>query len=347
MKRKRIFISLCILILIIITAIILALESWSRTPHGRLDYRAAVILKFIGLFENKELQRTPEKYRKVRNSGLRMVAGTPVEVAGVRNMTLPGPAAPIPVRIYTPKGSAPPYPVVLYYHGGGFVMGNLDTHDNLCRALAGTTPAVVISVDYRLAPENRFPAAVDDAYAALAWASRNAALFRGDAERIAVAGDSAGGNLAAVISQLARDRKGPAIAAQVLIYPTLDMAHLNTESYEFFKEGYLLTRKGIDWFLDQYVPNRGDRMNPMASPILARDLRRLPSAIVVTAQFDVLRDEGETYARKLKEAGVAVTLVRYKGMIHGFLVVDRWFPQAREATRRISSELHRIFYPSR
>jgi acetyl esterase len=244
--------------------------------------------------------------------------GEPVPVAAVADRAVPGPGGDLPVRVYTPEGE-PPFPIVVFFHGGGWVVGTLDTYDPLCRALAAAVPAVVVSVDYRLAPEHRWPAAVEDAYAATLWASRHAAELGGAQHRLAVAGDSAGGNLAAVVALGARDRGGPAIAFQLLVYPALDAAG-DTGSWREYADGFYLTAAGMRWYWDHYLGG-ADGAAPDASPRRAAFLGGLPPALVVTADHDVLRDEGEAYAARLREAGVAADVRRVEGVVHGFF---RW-----------------------
>jgi acetyl esterase len=244
--------------------------------------------------------------------------GPAAPVAAVGDRVVPGPAGELPVRVYTPEGE-PPFPIVVWFHGGGWVVGTLDTYDPLCRALAAAVPAVVVSVGYRLAPEHPWPAAVEDAYAATLWASRNAAGLGGAQDRLAVAGDSAGGNLAAVVALGARDRGGPAIAFQLLVYPALDAA-ADTASWRDHAEGFQLTAAGMRWYWDHYLGGADGRA-PDASPLRAAFLSGLPPALVIVAEHDVLRDEGEAYAARLAGAGVAATATRYPGMVHGFF---RW-----------------------
>jgi acetyl esterase len=244
--------------------------------------------------------------------------GPPAAVAAVADRLVPGPAGELPVRVYTPEGS-PPFPIVVFFHGGGWVVGTLDTYDPLCRALAAATPAVVVSVGYRLAPEHRWPAAVEDAYAATEWASRNAAALGGAQHRLAVAGDSAGGNLAAVVALGARDRGGPVIAFQLLVYPALDAAG-DTASWREYAEGYHLTADGMRWYWDHYLGG-ADGAAPDASPLRAAFVGDLPPALVIGAEYDVLRDEGEAYAARLAQAGIDATASRHPGVVHGFV---RW-----------------------
>jgi acetyl esterase len=244
--------------------------------------------------------------------------GEAVQLAAVADRAVPGPGGDLRVRVYTPRG-APPFPIVVFFHGGGWVVGTLDTYDPLCRALAAAVPTVVVSVDYRLAPEHRWPAAVEDAYAATLWASRHAAELGGAQHRLAVAGDSAGGNLAAVVALGARDRGGPAIAFQLLVYPALDVAG-DTGSWREHADGFYLTAAGMRWYWDHYLGG-ADGAAPDASPLRAAFLGGLPPALVVTADHDVLRDEGEAYAARLREAGVAADVRRVEGVVHGFF---RW-----------------------
>jgi acetyl esterase len=221
----------------------------------------------------------------------------------------------MPARFYVPH-DATPSGLVVYYHGGGWTVGSLDSHDAACRFLAHTGRLRVLSVDYRLAPEHPFPAAVEDALAAFRWAVGAAAGLGVASDRIAVAGDSAGGNLAAVVALLARtDRTRP--AAQLLVYPVTDMS-TKRRSYRLFGEGYFLTQAEMDWYGRHYLPDRAAARDPRVSPLLAPDLSRLPPAMILTAGFDILRDEGEAYARRLEEAGVPVALRRHTGLVHGF-----------------------------
>jgi acetyl esterase len=244
--------------------------------------------------------------------------GPAAPVASVRDRVVPGPAGGLPLRVYTPEGERP-FPLVVFFHGGGWVVGTLDTYDPLCRALAAAVPAVVVSVDYRLAPEHRWPAAVEDAFAATLWASRNAAALGGAQHRLAVAGDSAGGNLAAAVALGARDRGGPAIAFQLLVYPVLDAA-ADTASWRDHADGFYLTAAGMRWYWDHYLGG-ADGAAPDASPLRAAFVAGLPPALVVVAEHDILRDEGEAYAARLRDAGVAATATRYPGVVHGFF---RW-----------------------
>jgi acetyl esterase len=260
--------------------------------------------------------------------------GEPEPVASIENRKIPGPGGLIPIRIYTPDGAPDvkgPRPGLVYFHGGGWVVCDLDTHDVICRALARRSGAVVVSVDYRLAPEHRFPAAVVDCYAATKWVAEHAAELGIDPDRLAVGGDSAGGNLAAVVSLQSRDQGHPTIALQVLVYPVTDLSRFDTGSYQEFAEGYLLTLADMNWFRGHYLERPEDSQRPDASPLLARDLHGLPPALIITAELDPLRDEGEGYGRRLEDAGVPVRCTRYEGMTHPFFSLSGGVRQAHEA----------------
>ncbi len=251
-------------------------------------------------------------------------------------------AAGVPARVYRPAGDGP-FAVTMMFHGGGWVIGDLVTADCQSREVCNGAATLVVSVDYRLAPEHCFPAAADDCYAATGWAVEHAADYGGDPRRLAVAGDSAGGNLAAVVAQMARDRQGPTIAFQLLVYPVTDGVHFETASYRDNGDGFLLTADSMHWFWNHYAPNVEDRRNPYASPLLAGDFSNLPPALVMTAEFDPLRDEGEAYAHKLEAAGVPVELVRYDGFIHGFFGQTRTIAAARPAMEKACMALKAAF----
>lgn len=245
------------------------------------------------------------------------------------------------LRVYRPLIGVD-LPVVVFYHGGGWVMGDLDMHDSTCRRFANQGPFVVVSVDYRLAPECRFPGPLDDAYAGLEWVHQNIDHHGGDARRIAVMGTSAGGNLAAAVAIRARDTGGPPLRAQVLIYPVID-SEMATESYREFSRGYLLEQEQMAWFWDQYIPDAADRLNPYASPRHTADLVGLPTALVVTAEYDPLRDEAEEFAHRLGAAGVRVKVERVKGQIHGFLQMLGTWDDADQTAGRIARALSSLF----
>lgn len=240
----------------------------------------------------------------------------PPAVAHVANREVPGPRGPIPIRLYTPFGIGP-FPITIFFHGGGFVVGSLNGSDAACRHLCLNSDSLIVSVDYRLAPEHRFPAAPDDCFAATQWIAQHAGEIGGDRRRIAVAGDSAGGNLAAVVSLRARDEDGPRLCGQLLNCPVTDY-DMTLPSYRENGEGYFLTMDTMRWFTEHYLPDVQHRAHPHAAPLRAKDFSRLPPAYVLTAQYDPLRDEGEALADKLAAAGVPVVKKRYSNMIHAF-----------------------------
>ncbi|OBA95379.1 lipase [Mycolicibacterium fortuitum] len=260
----------------------------------------------------------------------------PVQVGHVENRAIPGPAGDIPVRIYHPLDSAEPgvgLPVLVYFHGGGFVLCDLDSHDSCCRRLANGIGAIVVSVDYRLAPEHPYPAAVEDAWAATEWAAAHAGELSGDPSRLVVAGDSAGGNLAAVIAMTARDKGGPAIAFQLLIYPVVDQRRKSSLSSPHTKSG-VLTAEHMQWFTAQYLGASGAQAEPSASPILG-DMTGLPDAHVLTGALDPLCEEGEEYARLLAAGGAKVSVRRYERGFHGFFNLADHLPAAADATEDV------------
>jgi acetyl esterase len=283
---------------------------------------------------------TPEQAR--RQMEMTRAAAPPGEpVHSVEDRAIPGPGGEIPVRIYRPEGNGP-LPALVYFHGGGWVIGNIETHDGSCRALTNGAQCVVISVDYRLAPESKFPAAADDSYAATKWVAEHAAELNIDPARIAVGGDSAGGNLAAVVALMAKEQGGPALAYQVLVYPVTDY-NLETASYRENAEGYLLSKNSMIWFWDHYLATPADGKNPHASPMQAADLAGLPPALVITAEFDPLRDEGAAYAERLKQAGVPVVYTLYPGMIHGFFGMSAVLDKAKQAVGEVCGALRSAF----
>ena len=281
---------------------------------------------------------SPEEARA--NAKLRKRSPGP-EVAKVEDRTIPGPDSDVPVRIYTPEGSGP-FPILVWFHGGGWVVGDLESADGSARNLCVGGQCVVVSVDYRLAPDAKFPGPAEDCWAATTWAVDNAARINGDPTRLAVGGDSAGGNLAAVMALMSADRGGPEIALQLLIYPVTDV-NFNTVSYSDNAEGYSLTKVGMQWYWEHYLENDADALNPYAAPLQAESLVGQPPALVITAEFDPLRDEGEAYAKRLTEAGVATTVTRYDGMIHGFFSMTAVVDKSQQAMDQASAALRSAF----
>ncbi|WP_433520850.1 alpha/beta hydrolase [Nocardia pseudovaccinii] len=271
----------------------------------------------------------------------------PIPVGRVEQRSVPGPvgAPEVRVRMYWPVECDADLPVMMFCHGGGFVICDLDSHDQLCRAMSNAVGAIVVSVDYRQAPEHRFPAAAEDAYAVLKWIAAQANSFGGDSARIGVAGDSAGGNLAAVTALLARDRSGPAIAHQLLVYPMLDPAR-DAVSYRENAYGYFVTDDHLRWYWEQYLASAADADNPYAAPPRAADLSGLPPAYIITAEFDPLRDEGEAYGRRLRDAEVEAVTIRYDGQFHGFFSMADNLPDAEYATDQAFSAVRRALEKS-
>ncbi len=269
------------------------------------------------------------------------------QVGKVQDHLAAGPNGPIPLRLYRPLGGSDTVsmPVLVYYHGGGFVIGDLDTHDTLCRELANLADCAVVAVDYRMGPEHRFPAAVIDCVAATRWVREHAAALKLDASRLAVGGDSAGGNLAAVVCIDARDQGDGPIKFQLLIYPATDMRR-TTPSHAENGEGYLLTRETMDYFTAHYIPNPAQLSDWRASPLLHPDLSKLPPALVLTAGFDPLRDEGADYARRLTAAGNRAAYVHFPRQIHGFVTMGKIIDEANTAVALCAAELKRILKPA-
>jgi len=268
----------------------------------------------------------------------------PAPMASVVDRTFPGPGGAVPVRVYVPHALAKSSerPALIFLHGGGWVIGGLNSYDAVCRALADRTPCAVVSVDYRLAPEHKFPAALEDAVAAVQWVHAHAAMLGIDPRRLAIGGDSAGGNLSAAASQELRRLGGPMPIFQLLIYPATDMRRL-TQSHKTYADGYLLTGRLIDWFRDHYLGGAGDKLDPRASPALHPDLSGLPPALIITAGYDPLCDEGAEYARALAAAGVIARESRYEGMLHGFFNMSGALEDARHAIEESSAALAEAF----
>jgi acetyl esterase len=298
----------------------------------------------LNLIEEKGLPPThtlaPQEARHWYRERRFVTQPNPPEVALVRQLKAAGPAGEIPLRLYRPLGSqaGQVLPVLVYYHGGGWTIGDLDSHDTLCRELANGSGCAVVAVDYRMGPEHRFPAAVDDAIAATRWVHANAASLQLDAKRLAVGGDSAGGNLAAVVAIAARDAGDLPIVFQLLIYPATDMRR-GAPSHTSNGEGYLLTRDTITYFHDHYIDDARHDLDWRASPLLHTDLSRLPPAFVLTAGYDPLRDEGLQYAQALTEAGNKAALVCFERQIHGFITMGKVLDEANVAVSMCASQL--------
>jgi acetyl esterase len=281
-------------------------------------------------------QLSPKDARQLFRDTRPASTPTPPQIGAVNDLL----AGQIPVRTYRPAGVAADVrlPVLVFFHGGGWVIGDLETHDVLCRQITAAAEIEVVAVDYRLAPEHKFPAAADDAWAATRWVVENAGRLGVDPTRIAVGGDSAGGNLAAVVALMARDAGGPSIKYQVLLYPVTDVG-TETGSYRDFADGYMLTRDAMKWFFDHYLTSPDDAKDWRVSPLRARSLAGVAPALIVTAGFDPLRDEGEAYARALRTAGVSVDYICYGGMVHGFAPMGRLIDTGNRAVAHIAASL--------
>lgn len=301
-----------------------------------LDQKVSQLLAFLKeagarSFELMDIQ----EFRGAVGSSVGMQR-PPQDVARVHSVDIPGPAGPLPARIYVPNAQVP-LSVVVYFHGGGWVGGGLDVVDEPCRALANKTGAIIVSPSYRLAPENKFPSAVDDAYSALTWVSEHIAPFGGNIDKLFVAGDSAGGNLAAATALMARDRRGPTLSGQILLYPVVD-AKPDYPSMREHSEGYFLHTAAVSWFWEHYLAAPADCDNPYASPIKG-NLGGLPRALIISMEYDPSRDEGEAYGAKLAAAGVDVRVTRMDGLIHGVFWSSGAVPRSEELYEEIANFL--------
>lgn len=310
-RLKNILLLFITLLLLCLGVTIIMVEYWRHTEAGKVPAKTAVLLHAV----NKDLVTSDMKPPKIFiRSG---VSGFSRETRTIKMSD----GGEIPIRIYEPKTKGP-HPILLYYHGGAFLegYGNINTHDNIVRALASKTQSVVISVGYRVAPDYPFPTATKDSYESLVWAVKNASLFNGDPGKLAVAGDSAGGNIAAVVAQMSRDLRGPKIAAQVLLYPLTTFKDVEFPSRKTYDSGYYLISRSVMLKARKYYTPMEEMWNdPYTSPLEADDLDNLPPAIVITAEFDPLRDEGEAYSKRLVKHDIPVKAIRYKGVMHGFI----------------------------
>jgi acetyl esterase len=273
----------------------------------------------------------PAQAREMFVAMMELVGPKDVTIGKTENIVIPGPDGDIRARVYTPVAAgSDPQATLVFFHGGGWVIGDLETHDGICRMLANEGALKVIAVDYRRAPEHPFPAAIDDAFAAASWIEANASKLGVDPNRVAVGGDSAGGGLAASVAQLAKAAGKPKLGFELLMFPVTQIGG-ETSSLHDFAEGFFLETRTLNWFYDHYAPNAEDRADPKASPLLAEDFAGLPDAYVMLAGHDPLHDEGMRYAEKLREAGVAVTVADYPDLVHDFIYMQAVLPQAHEA----------------
>ena len=316
------------------------LEGHRIMRGGRMmDAKAQIVGEFVkSIRVPGYFPPLPELRQQLRTMVYLMDEPAP-SLARVEDITIPGPAGAIPGRVYDAAGvSVPARAVVAYFHGGGWVQGDLETHHGLCARLALRSGTIVVAIEYRLAPEHKFPAAVEDSFVAYRWLRSHAAEVGGDPGRVAVAGDSAGGNLSAVVSQLSAREGVPVPTCQVLIYPALDFA-LDTPSHRELTDGHIIPRDRIVWYMEQYLPAGANLNDPHASPLREPDLHGQPPALIVTAGFDPLRDEGAAYAERLRAAGVDVVYHEYRGQIHAFLSLTKTIPQGMDCTWEIGAYL--------
>ena len=291
----------------------------------------------------KMWEQSPAEGRQAFIALLQLVGAKDVPIGKIENLAATSPNGEIPLRLYSPVAAGgEALPVLVYFHGGGFVIGDLDTHDGLCRTFANEAGCRVIAIHYRLAPEHKFPAAVDDSIAAVNWICANAMSLGIDATRLAVGGDSAGGALAAVVAQVMRDNGGPKLAMQMLLFPVTEIGG-DTSSLREFAVGYFLEKKTLDWFFGHYLAPGADTSDPRISPLRAASFKGLPPAFVMLGGFDPLHDEGERYAQKLRMAGVPVTVADYPDMVHCFIYLQTILPQAREAVTAAAKALKKAF----
>lgn len=304
--------------------------------RGKPDPRVAVMLAVMRLLHKEfyDSNLSPVANRRTFERDARLAAGRSETVFSITDVSI---RDGLTARLYRPSARTG-LPIVLYIHGGGWVVGSIATHDNVCRKLANRAGAIVVSVGYRLAPENKFPAALEDVYTALQWAHAEAGSFGGDPGRIAVAGDSAGGNLAAAVCLVTRDRGGPAVRFQALVYPALDASDQDRESYRLNGKGYYLTKSNIEQTFSLYVNKAAELLDPYVSPLLTKDVRGFPPGLVITAEFDPLLSDGEAYAARLSESGIPCDMHRYNGMIHGFVSFSL-LPQAGQAIAEMATAI--------
>ncbi|MGE7023614.1 alpha/beta hydrolase [Solibacillus cecembensis] len=297
---------------------------------------------FLEMLEGKKptSAMTPEENR-ANGAALQKLAGPVEPVAKVEEYSVAVKDGEIKVRIYTPEGEGN-FPIFIYLHGGGWVLGDLDTVDAPCRSIANQAECIVVSVDYRRAPEYKFPVPLEDCYEAALWVANHASEWKGDATRISIGGDSAGGNLATCVALKARDEQGPTFVSQILIYPVTDVS-FSTNSYKENGEGYFLTQDSMEWFAQHYINTEEDKLNPYVAPLLTGNLSNLPPALVITAGYDPLCDEGLAYANRLQEAGIQVDYTCYEGMIHGFFWMAGIMDKGKQAIEQVSFHLSASF----
>ncbi len=340
--KKKIWIISSIIFIIIIAGFFI-IKNLTRINDGKLNTYVAVNLQLDKIINSSSIEgKSIEEVRESLNRQSTKWSKKPIPFSNIKNTTIEAGSEKISVRIYTPEDGEK-LPIIIYSHGGSWISGNLDTHDNICRKLSQNTKAIVISVDYRLAPENPFPDGLNDVYNTLQWTYNNAESINGDKKKIAIAGDSAGGNISAAVSLMAGNENSSNITCQVLIYPSTNIFELNSKSWSYFANHFNVSNEDMEKYISLYVPRKEDRKNPYVSPLLAKEFNKLPDTLVITAEIDPLRDEGEAYANKLKEAGIQVDIIEYKGVTHGFIGMDKITNKADEAINQIVLYLQKEF----
>lgn len=335
-----------VIIVILVTASFFFIRNLTETGHGKLNTYVALNLQLNKLLSPKPLNSSSIKETRKYLDSQSNKSDTTIPFSNIKNTVINTNSYKIPVRIYTPevKGKLP---VIIYSHGGFWIAGSVDTHDSICRKLSKNTNAIVISVNYRLAPENPFPAAVNDIYSVLQWTYKNSESINGDKKHIAIAGDSSGGNLSAAVSLMARDKNGPPITCEVLIYPPTNIYKLNSKSWSYFSKSINLSAQDMQKYISLYVPREKDRKNPYASPLLAKNFSKLPDTLMIVAQIDPLHDEDIAYANKLKAAGTKVKVNEYDGVPHGFITMGKITNKSPEALNDIYSYIIKEFKTSK
>lgn len=337
MKTKSKFIVFLIILIAFIT--FFTVKNFTQTKYGRLNTYTALNL-MLDRFLNPKLskEQSIEEIRQNLNRDSSKLSKPPIPFSNIKNTFVQTNSQKIPIRIYTPEDGNS-FPIIIYSHGGFWIAGNLDSHDSVCRKLSKNTNAVVISVDYSLAPEKPFPSGLNDVYTVLQWTYTNAENINGDKNRIAIAGDSAGANLSSAVSLISRNKNGLKITCQVLIYPSTNIYKLNSESWSYFANDFNISTEEMEKYISLYIPEKEDRKTPYASPLLADEFNGLPDTFVITAEIDPLRDEGEAYANKLSESGIQTKVIRINGVPHGFITMDKVTKKADEVLTQISSYL--------
>ena len=343
MRKKKILWAFISLLCFVIIFGFIMIKNLNSTIYGKPDVFFGVMSKIGNYFnDNSDKEKSVYEHRSTSHKLTTRWGSNPIYFPNIKNMDIKTTSNHVLVRVYTPSKDKN-LPLIIYCHGGSWVTGDIDDYDNICRKLSKKTRSIVVSVNYRLAPENPFPSGLNDVYNVLLWANENARSINGNPSKICLVGDSAGGNLTAAVSQMARVKSGPNITSMVLIYPSTNIYALNTKSWSNFGKNYNYTKETAEKFITLYAPNLEDRKSAYASPLLSDNFSKLPDTLIITAEIDPLRDEGEAYGSKLKNAGVSVISTRYKGVTHGFLSMDNITGKADKAIDEISMYIQQQF----